>query len=246
MAAGHFPGRQQTHAKPGSWESRQASPGPSGDAAKGQCEAGPEQPHTWRVNGSRGCVPKQILEEHAERFRSLYVSTADFCARASSHSEVSTSVMPPFARVLTTLCVIAAALFTWQSYGDAARQIIANLYSQLVLAPRTVPVAYSPSDQQRFDAISVDLDAIRQIVDRIAVIQEQITRNVDRLTIGQEQMICDVEKQRATEHQNHGKNSEPIAGASVSATQKPSLVGADINGAVRSDRRERVPASVAR
>jgi hypothetical protein len=82
-----------------------------------------------------------------------------------------------------------------------------------------VPVGYSASGQQRFDAISVDLDAIRQIVDRIAVIQEQITRNVDRLTIGQEQMIRDVEKQRTTEHQNHGKNSEPVAGASVFATQ---------------------------
>jgi hypothetical protein len=154
--------------------------------------------------------------------------------------------MPPFTRVLITLCVSAAAIFTWQSYGDAARQIIANLYSQLVLAPQTVPVGYSASDQQRFDAISVDLDAIRQIVDRIAVIQEQIARNVDRLTIGQEEMIRDVEKQLAAEHQNHGKNSGPVAGASVFATQKPSLVGADINGALRSDRRERVPASVAR
>ena len=118
--------------------------------------------------------------------------------------------MPPFTRVLTTLCVSAAAIFTWQSYGDAARQIIANSYSQLVLAPRTVPVTYGAPDRRRFDAMSVDLDAIRQIVDRIAVIQEQITRNVDRLTIGQEQMMREINKQQAAEQQNGGKNSESL------------------------------------
>jgi hypothetical protein len=109
--------------------------------------------------------------------------------------------MPTFIRVLATLCVSAAAILAWQSYGDAARQIIASSYSLLVSSPRTAPVAYSAPDQRRFDGISVDLDAIRQIVDRIAVTQEQITRNVDQLTIGQEQMMREINKQQATEQQ---------------------------------------------
>jgi hypothetical protein len=83
--------------------------------------------------------------------------------------------MPALTRVLITLCVSAAAIPAWQSYGDAAKRIIVSSYAQLGwLAPRTAPVAYSAPDQQRFDAISVDLDAIRQIVDRIAVIQEPV------------------------------------------------------------------------
>jgi len=122
--------------------------------------------------------------------------------------------MPALTRVLITLCVSAAAILAWQSYGDAARRIIVSSYAQLGwLAPRTAPVAYSAPDQQRFDAISVDLDAIRQIVDRIAVIQEQITRNVDQLTAGQEQMMREINKQQAVEQQNRGKNSEPAAAA---------------------------------
>ena len=71
-------------------------------------------------------------------------------------------------------------------------------------------MAYSAPDQQQFDAISVDLDAIRQIVDRIAVTQEQITRNVDQLTIGQEQMMREINKQQAAEQKNGGKNSESL------------------------------------
>ena len=118
--------------------------------------------------------------------------------------------MPTFIRVLITICVSAAAILVSRSYGDAARQMIASSYSQLVLAPRTAPLAYSAPDQQRFDAISVDLDAIRQIVDRIAVTQEQITRNIDHLTIGQEQMMREINKQLAAEQQNGGKNSESL------------------------------------
>jgi|GraSoi_2013_40cm_1033754.scaffolds.fasta_scaffold60744_1 hypothetical protein len=118
--------------------------------------------------------------------------------------------MPTFIRVLIALCVSGAAILAWQSYGDAARQIIASSYSQLVLAPRTAPVAYSAPDQQRFDAISIDLDAIREIVDRIAVTQEQITRNVDQLTIRQEQMMREINKQQAAEQQNGGKNSASL------------------------------------
>src|SRR5260370_7878734 len=87
--------------------------------------------------------------------------------------------MPALTRVLITLCVSAAAILAWQSYGDAARRIIVSSYPQLGgLAPRTAPVAYSAPDQQRFDAISVDLDAIRQIVDCIPVIQDPITPNI--------------------------------------------------------------------
>jgi hypothetical protein len=101
--------------------------------------------------------------------------------------------MPALTRILVTICVGIAAILAWQSYGDAARRIIASAYPRLGwLALRAAPIAYSahgttglaaqvaPSpDQQRLNTISLDLDAIRQSVDRIAITQEQITRNVD-------------------------------------------------------------------
>ena len=69
--------------------------------------------------------------------------------------------MPTFTRIVIPLCVGAAAILAWQSFGDAARRIIASSYSQLGwLAPRTTPIAYGAPDQERFKAISIDLDAI--------------------------------------------------------------------------------------
>ena len=116
--------------------------------------------------------------------------------------------MPTLTRILVTICVGIAAILAWQSYGDAARQFIASSYPQAGwLAPRTAPIAYSapgttglaaqiaPSpDQQRLNAMSLDLDAIRQSVDRIAITQEQITRNVDQLTARQERMTRNVDQ----------------------------------------------------
>jgi len=102
-------------------------------------------------------------------------------------------------RFLIIFCIGVAATLAWQSYGDAAREMIANSYPQLGwLAPQAEPVAQSapdvialaapatPSpDQQRSDVTSLDLDAMRQSIDRIAnnmaTSQEQITRSVDRI-----------------------------------------------------------------
>src|SRR5262249_16472611 len=104
------------------------------------------------------------ISQHAEHSQCLYVSTE--CG-------MWIYVMPTLTRILITLCVGVAASQAWQSYGDAARQIIASAYPQAGwLAPRTVPIGYSapsttgllaqtgPSlDQLRLNAISLDLDA---------------------------------------------------------------------------------------
>jgi hypothetical protein len=116
--------------------------------------------------------------------------------------------MPSFKSFLITFCSGIAAILAWQSYGDAAKQIIAGSYPQLGwLAPRAAPIAYSAHDtiglvaqaaaspdEQRLNAISLDLDAMRQNVDRIAVTQEQVARSVDQLTTGQEQMTREISK----------------------------------------------------
>jgi hypothetical protein len=115
--------------------------------------------------------------------------------------------MPTFTRILITLCVGAAAILVWQSYGEAAKRIIASSFSQLGwVAPRTTPIAYGAFDQRRFTTISTDLDAIRQLVDRIAVTQEQITHDFDQLMGSQEQLMHEISKLKAAEQQNRGTN----------------------------------------
>jgi hypothetical protein len=130
--------------------------------------------------------------------------------------------MPTFTRVLITLCVGAAAIVAWQSYGDAARRIIANSYAELGwLAPRTTPIAYRAPDQEWFNAISIDLDAIRQTVDRIAVTQEQIARDFDELRGSEEEMMHEISKLQVAEPQKRGTKSEALLGTALSLAHKP-------------------------
>jgi hypothetical protein len=127
------------------------------------------------------------------------------------------------ARVLITFCAGVAATLAWQSYGDAAREIIANSHPQLGwLAPQVAPIAHNapdmialaapaaPSpDQQQPNVMSLDLDAVRQSIDQlatsIAASQEQITRSVDRIApsivAGQEQITRSVDQLVAGQEQ---------------------------------------------
>ena len=140
-------------------------------------------------------------------------------------------------RFLIIFCIGAATTLAWQSYGDEAREMIANSYGQLGwLAPQAEPVAQNapatialvapaaPSFDQ-LTAISFDLDAVRQDIDKIAAgiaaIQEQMSRSSDRiateqiarsvaqLMAGQEQMTREITKLQAVEQYVLYKNSEP-------------------------------------
>jgi len=155
--------------------------------------------------------------------------------------------------LLITFCIGVAATLAWQSYGDAAREMIANSSPQLGwLAPRAEPVAQNtpetialvapaaPSlDQQQLSAISLDLDAVRQSTDRIATsiaaIQEQVSRSADRvateqiahsvaqLTAGQEQMTREITKLQAVEQYVLYKNSDPPPRPAPAAVRSPVL-----------------------
>jgi hypothetical protein len=97
-------------------------------------------------------------------------------------------------RVLIAFCVGVAATMTLQSYGDAARQIIANYYPRLGwLAPRgaltaqkapdaiTASATSDPDQRRQFDAILHDLDAVMRSLDRIVAGQELITRSIGEI-----------------------------------------------------------------
>ena len=165
--------------------------------------------------------------------------------------------MPSLTGFLIMFCIGVDATLGWQSYGDAAREMIASSYPQLGwLAPQSAPGAQNapdmiapaapaapPRDQQQLNAMSLDLDAVRQSVDRIATSiaasQEQITRSVDRiaasittsqeqimhsverLTAGQEQMTREITKLQETEQYILYKNSESPPPPAPARTRAP-------------------------
>jgi hypothetical protein len=179
-------------------------------------------PNPAQSESSKGSLPVKSLVE------TVNIDPADL------NSDTFPSGRPPLhrripvalARFLITFCIGVAVTLAWQSYGDAAREMIVNSYPQLGwLAPQAEPVAQNapetitlvapaapaaPSlDQQPLRAISLHLDAVRQSVDRIAAGQEQMTRNVDQLAAAQDQTTREISKLQAIGQYILYKNSEP-------------------------------------
>jgi hypothetical protein len=94
-------------------------------------------------------------------------------------------------RLLITFCIGVAVTLAWQSYGDAAREMIANSSPQLSwlapqaavaqTAPDTIAPTTSSIDPQQLKEMSADLAAVRQKVDQltaqVAASQEQMARD---------------------------------------------------------------------
>jgi hypothetical protein len=102
------------------------------------------------------------------------------------------------ARFLITFCIGIAATLAWQSYGDAAKEMIANSAPQLSwLAPRAAPeqippntVASAPSpDQQQLKAMLLGIGAMRQSVDQLAAAQERMTNEITKMRAAQQEVL---------------------------------------------------------
>jgi len=96
-----------------------------------------------------------------------------------------------FTRYLITFGAGLATALAWQSYGDAARQTIADAYPQLAwLAPPAAVAQFAPAaivqptdflDPQEVKTISFDLARMSKKVDQLAAAQEQTTREIAKL-----------------------------------------------------------------
>src|SRR5882757_4045471 len=109
------------------------------------------------------------------------------------------------ARFLITFCVGVAATLAWQSYGDAAREMIANSSPQLGWLAPQAPVAQTiPNTIEQIVTRIVD-----RIVTNIVATQEPIARAVDELTAGQEQLTREIVKLEAISQYGFSKSLEP-------------------------------------
>ncbi len=105
-----------------------------------------------------------------------------------------------FAPLLITFCIGVAATLAWQSYGDAARKMIANSSPQLSwFAPQDAPAQTPPNmvapaapsaDQQQLNAMSLGLAGMRRSLDQlatqVAAAQEQTRNEITKLQTAQQ------------------------------------------------------------
>jgi hypothetical protein len=125
-------------------------------------------------------------------------------------------------RFLMAVGIGVAATLGWQSYGDAAREIIANSYPQLgwlapqaaaaQAAPTTIAAATASLDQQELKTVALGLAAVRQRVDQLAA----------QVAAGQEQMTRDfTAKLHAVEQDILDKISQPAPPQAAAPVRKP-------------------------
>jgi hypothetical protein len=135
----------------------------------------------------------------------------------TSRTSLGKRALLAFAYYLIVFSVGVAATLSWQTYGDAARHLIAP--------------AASASDQRLLNAMSLDLDAVRRSIDGLAISigtsiatsQEQTTRSIDQLTAGLEQMTHEIAKLQAVERYVLYKNSDPPPRPTPNPAPKPAL-----------------------
>jgi hypothetical protein len=125
-------------------------------------------------------------------------------AKAAYHTSSNTAQqwaaqLPPepihSGRLLITFCIGVVAALAWQSYGDAAREMIANSSPRLSwLAPSAAlgaQAAAAPApDQNQLKAISIGLAGLQQRVD-LAAAQEQMAGDITNRLQAVEQDIAD-------------------------------------------------------
>jgi hypothetical protein len=156
--------------------------------------------------------PSIQAEVSEDRWPTEPLRSVDLATRPSLGKRASRA----FARLLITFCIGVSATLAWQSYGDAARQMIANSYPLVgwlapqaaplaQTAPNTVapaaPAALSPELLQ-LKAMAANLAAVRQSVDQLAAQlaagRQQTTGDIANLqavvAAGQQQMAGDIAK----------------------------------------------------
>jgi hypothetical protein len=124
-----------------------------------------------------------------------------------------------FVRYLVAICIGVAATLAWQSYGDAAKQIIATRAPELGWSPdakqmiaswtlgwtkppagsekQALPVALiapsAPSiDAEKVQQLTQSLAVLRQTVEQLAAGQDQMTRVIGRLESAVTELIVKI------------------------------------------------------
>jgi hypothetical protein len=96
-----------------------------------------------------------------------------------------------FARYLIAICIGAAVISAWQSYGEATKQIISTTAPELSSSPETKQMI-----AQKVQQLEVDIVAVRQTIEQRLAVQQQ---TVEQLASRQDQMVSEITRLQAAD-----------------------------------------------
>ena len=111
-------------------------------------------------------------------------------------------VLRRLARFLIVFCVGVGTILAWQSYGDAARAMIANSSPQLGwLAPQTAPIVQTAPDVAAPTAAAAASPDLQQLALGLASVHQSVEQLAVQFAAGQRQMAGDIAKLQANEQE---------------------------------------------
>jgi hypothetical protein len=125
------------------------------------------------------------------------------------------------ARFLIIFCIGVAATLAWQSYGDAAREMIANSSPQLSwLATQAAPLAQTASDMSAPAASTTPSPELKQLKE-MSLAFATVQQSVDLLAASQQQMADGIAKLAADQQELLLKISAPPPRPAAAPARKP-------------------------
>jgi hypothetical protein len=133
--------------------------------------------------------PSIRAEVSEDRWSTEQLRPVDLATRPSLGKRASRA----FARLLITFCIGVSATLAWQSYGDAARQMIADSYPQLGwLAPQAAPLGQTPANMAAPAALSPELLQLKAMAANLAAVRQSVDQLAAQLAAGRQQTAGDI------------------------------------------------------
>ena len=99
---------------------------------------------------------------------------------ASDRPSIGRRMLRSLTRFSIAALIGVGATLGWQSYGDAAKEMVivrAPTLAWLLSTSTTKPATISPGPVQQLEALAFNLDVVRRSVEQLAAKQEQIVQN---------------------------------------------------------------------
>ena len=129
------------------------------------------------------------------------------------------------ARFLIIFSIGIGATLAWQSYGDAARAMLANSSPQLGwLAPQTAPLAQTTPSMVVTPAADTASSDLQQLTAAVASMRQSVDQLAAQLAAGQQQVADNIAKLHAGEQkilQKLSATPQKLSGTPPGATAAP-------------------------
>jgi hypothetical protein len=118
------------------------------------------------------------------QFSIQYPSSLAADRQASKRPPIGRRMARTMTRFLVAVLIGVGATLAWQSYGDAAREMMADqlpVFAWLLSVPAAKSsgvVATSPGAAQQLEPLASNLDEVRRSVQQLAAKQDQMAQNI--------------------------------------------------------------------